>query len=132
MVSEGDQFKEPTSTGVVDDDTTQKVDDDIVTWDDFVSNLFEEIAPKCGGFVLNDDDKLLSFVGTDPDTKAVKGPVNSGQYHPADLKEIKLVEEDCTKYAVTKFDGLASKDGSSPFLALLVYKDIIRKHFIKN
>ena len=64
--------------------------------------------------------------------QAGKGPVNNGQYCPADLKAIKLVEEACTKYAATKFAGLAGKDGGSPPLALSVYKDIIRKHFIKN
>jgi hypothetical protein len=64
--------------------------------------------------------------------QVVKGSVNNDQYCPADLKAIKLVEEACTKYAATKFDGLAGKDGGSPSLALSVYKDIIRKHFIKS
>eukprot|EP00957_Ditylum_brightwellii_P158628 12073891-Ditylum_brightwellii.AAC.1 len=157
MASEGDQFEEPISTNVVDDDTTKKVDDAIVTWDDFVSNQSKEIAPQCGGFVLTDDDKHLAFVGTDPDAKVnvflydpstkkytvdrtllkksyqvVKGPVNNSQHCPADLKAIKLVEEACTKYAATKFGGLAGNDGGSPPLALSVYKDITRKHFIKN
>eukprot|EP00957_Ditylum_brightwellii_P142483 10855422-Ditylum_brightwellii.AAC.1 len=64
--------------------------------------------------------------------QAVKDPVNNGLYCPADLNAIKLVEEACTKYAATKFDGLADKDSSSPPLALSLYKDTIRKHFIKN
>eukprot|EP00957_Ditylum_brightwellii_P070310 5341411-Ditylum_brightwellii.AAC.1 len=104
MAIEETQLDEPSSTN-----------DDIDTWDDFVSNQSEEIVTQCGGFVLNDDDKILAFVGTDPDAKvnvfsydpstkkhtvdrkllnksyqAVKGPVNNGQYHPADLKAIKL------------------------------------------
>eukprot|EP00957_Ditylum_brightwellii_P121399 9258279-Ditylum_brightwellii.AAC.1 len=111
MATEETQLSEPSSTGLVDDNHTDKVDDDIVTWDDFVSNQSEKIALQCGGFVLTDNDKLLAFVGTDPDAKvnvfsydsstkkytvdrkiyqAVKGPVNNGQYCPADLKAIKL------------------------------------------
>ena len=38
----------------------------------------------------------------------------------------------CIRYQGIKFDGLHSKDGSSPPLALAVYKTIIRNHFIKN
>ncbi len=77
-------------------------DDDIITWDDFVSNQSDKIVPQCGGFVLTDDDNLLAFNGTkpnkvniysyDPSTKkctvkrrrlnksyqVVKGPVNNG------------------------------------------------------
>eukprot|EP00957_Ditylum_brightwellii_P200877 15312276-Ditylum_brightwellii.AAC.1 len=153
MAIEETKFDEPTSTGLVDDNPTNKADDGIVTWDDFVSNQSEEIPPKCGGFVFAKDDKILAFVGTDPVAKvnvfsydpsskrytankrllnknfqAVKGPVNNDQYHPVDLKAIKLVEEVCTKYVGTKFEGLAGKDGRSPPLALSVYKDIIRKH----
>eukprot|EP00957_Ditylum_brightwellii_P189673 14438124-Ditylum_brightwellii.AAC.1 len=121
MAIEEIQLGGPSSTSLVDDNTTNEVDDDIVTWDDFVSNQYEEIAPQCGGFVLTYDDKLLVFVETDPDAKvnvfsynlstkkytvdmkllsksyqAVKGPVNNGQYHPANLKAIKLIEEACT------------------------------------
>ena len=95
-----------------------------------------------GVCILN---KLLAFVGTDLDTKvnvfsydpstkkytvdrkllnksyqAVKDPVNNGQYCPSDLKAIKLVEDACTKYAATKFDGLAGKDGGSHPLDLSV------------
>eukprot|EP00957_Ditylum_brightwellii_P200559 15289905-Ditylum_brightwellii.AAC.1 len=69
MAIEETQLAEPSSTGLVDDNPTNKVDDDIVAWDDFVSNQSEEIAPQCGGFILTDDDKLLAFVGTDPDAK---------------------------------------------------------------
>eukprot|EP00957_Ditylum_brightwellii_P169657 12913226-Ditylum_brightwellii.AAC.1 len=67
MAIEGTQLDEPSSTGLVDDNSTNEVDDDIVTWDDCVSNQSEEISPQCGGFVLTDDDKLLAFVRTDLD-----------------------------------------------------------------
>eukprot|EP00957_Ditylum_brightwellii_P024666 1863532-Ditylum_brightwellii.AAC.1 len=157
MAIEETIFDEPTSTGLVDDNPTNEADDGIVTWDDFVSNQSEEIPPKCGGFVLTKDDMLLTFVGTDPDAKvnvfsydlsskgyrvnkrllnknfqAVKGPVNNGQYCLVDLKAIKFVEEACTKYVGSKFEGLACNDGGSPLLALSVYKNIIRKYLIKN
>eukprot|EP00957_Ditylum_brightwellii_P073875 5613216-Ditylum_brightwellii.AAC.1 len=69
MAIEETQLDKPSSTGLVDDNPTNKVDDDIVTWDDFVSNHSEEIAPQCRDFVLTDDDKLLAFFGTDPDAK---------------------------------------------------------------
>eukprot|EP00957_Ditylum_brightwellii_P130704 9970983-Ditylum_brightwellii.AAC.1 len=118
MASAETQFDEPSSTNLVDDNHTNEVDDVI----------------------------LLDFVGTDPDAKvnvfsnnpsskkytAVKGPVNNGQYHPGNYKAIKLVEEAYTKYIGTKFEGLAGKDDRSPPLALSVYKDIVRKHLIKN
>eukprot|EP00957_Ditylum_brightwellii_P133292 10163383-Ditylum_brightwellii.AAC.1 len=126
------QLNEPNSTILVDDNPTNEADDDIVTWDDFVSSQSEEIPPKCGGFVLIKDDKLLTFIGTDPDAKAVKGPVNNGQYCLVNFKAIKLVEKAYTKYVGTNFEGLAGKDGGSPLLALSVYKDIIRKHIIEN
>eukprot|EP00957_Ditylum_brightwellii_P063444 4816213-Ditylum_brightwellii.AAC.1 len=157
MATEETQLDEPTFTGLVDDNSTEEEDDGIVTWDDFVSNQSGEIPPKCGGFVLTKDDKRLAFVGTDPDAKvnvfsydpsakrnavnkwllnknfqAVKDPVNNGQYRLVDFKAIKLVEEACIKYVGTKFEGLAGKDGGSPLLALSAYKNIIRKHLIKN
>eukprot|EP00957_Ditylum_brightwellii_P009482 715559-Ditylum_brightwellii.AAC.1 len=69
MAIEETQLDEPSSTGLVDDNPTNEVDDDIITWDDFISNQSEYIAPQCGGFVLTDDDKLLDFVGTDLDAK---------------------------------------------------------------
>eukprot|EP00957_Ditylum_brightwellii_P046679 3542504-Ditylum_brightwellii.AAC.1 len=93
MATEETNFDEPTSTDLVDDNPTDEADDGIVTWDDFLSNQSEEIPPKCGGFVFTKDDKLLAFVSTDPDAKAVKGPVNNGQYCLVDLKTIKLVKE---------------------------------------
>eukprot|EP00957_Ditylum_brightwellii_P195962 14930648-Ditylum_brightwellii.AAC.1 len=58
MDTEETQLDEPSSTSLVDDNPGNEVDDDIVTWDDFVSNQTEEIAPQGGGFVLTDDDKL--------------------------------------------------------------------------
>eukprot|EP00957_Ditylum_brightwellii_P013023 983786-Ditylum_brightwellii.AAC.1 len=61
MAIEETQFDEPSSTSLVDDNPTNEVDDDIVTWDEFVSNQSEEIVPRCGCFVLTDDDKLLAF-----------------------------------------------------------------------
>eukprot|EP00957_Ditylum_brightwellii_P006109 462078-Ditylum_brightwellii.AAC.1 len=69
MTIEETQLNEPSSTNLVDGNPTNEVDDDIVTWDELVNNQSEEIVPQCGGFVLTDDDKLLVFVGTDPDTK---------------------------------------------------------------
>eukprot|EP00957_Ditylum_brightwellii_P180074 13717467-Ditylum_brightwellii.AAC.1 len=78
MAFEETQLDEPSSTGLVDENPTNRVDDDIVTWDDFVSNLSEEIAPQCGGFIFTDDDKLLAFGGTDPDAK-----VNVFSYDPS-------------------------------------------------
>ena len=104
MAIEETQLDEPSSTSLVDDNPTNEVDDDIVTWDEFVRNQSEEITTQCGGFVLTDYDKLLAFVGTDPDARvnifsydpstkkytverkllnksyqAIKGPVNNGQ-----------------------------------------------------
>eukprot|EP00957_Ditylum_brightwellii_P176487 13440896-Ditylum_brightwellii.AAC.1 len=61
MAIEEIQLDKPSSTGLVDGNPTVEVDDDIVTWDDFVSNQSKKIAPQCGGFVLTDDDKLLAF-----------------------------------------------------------------------
>eukprot|EP00957_Ditylum_brightwellii_P173997 13247070-Ditylum_brightwellii.AAC.1 len=69
MAIEEIQLNEPSSTSLVDDNPTNEVDNGTVTWGDFVSNQSEEIPPKCGGFVLTNDDKLLAFVGTDPDAK---------------------------------------------------------------
>eukprot|EP00957_Ditylum_brightwellii_P106626 8134770-Ditylum_brightwellii.AAC.1 len=69
MAIEETQLDELSSSGIVDNNPTVEVEDDIVTWDDFVSNQSEEIAPQCGGFILTDDNKLLAFVGTDPDAK---------------------------------------------------------------
>eukprot|EP00957_Ditylum_brightwellii_P115597 8816896-Ditylum_brightwellii.AAC.1 len=116
MTIEETQLDEPSSTSLVDDDPTNEVDDGIVIWDNFVSNQCEEILPKCGGVILTDDNKLLPFVGTDPDAKVnvfsynpsskkytvnkrilktnlqdVKGPVNNGQYCQVDLEAIKLI-----------------------------------------
>eukprot|EP00957_Ditylum_brightwellii_P056157 4257159-Ditylum_brightwellii.AAC.1 len=45
MAIEETQLDEPSSTGLVDDNPTKEVDDDIVTREDFVSNQSEEIAP---------------------------------------------------------------------------------------
>eukprot|EP00957_Ditylum_brightwellii_P077930 5923169-Ditylum_brightwellii.AAC.1 len=59
MATEETQPDEPSSTTLVDDNPTNEVDDDIVTWNKFVSNQSEEIVPQCEGFVLTDDDKLL-------------------------------------------------------------------------
>eukprot|EP00957_Ditylum_brightwellii_P126227 9622993-Ditylum_brightwellii.AAC.1 len=69
MAIEETQLDEPSSTDLVDGNPTNEGDDDIVTWDDFVSYQSEEITPQCGGFVLTDNDKLLAFVGTNPDAK---------------------------------------------------------------
>eukprot|EP00957_Ditylum_brightwellii_P026349 1993496-Ditylum_brightwellii.AAC.1 len=98
MAIEETHLYEPSSTSLVHTNLTNEVDDGNVIWDDFVSNMSEEIPSKCGGFVLTKDNKLLAFVRTDPDAKAVNGPVNNGQYCPVDLKVIKLAEEPCTKY----------------------------------
>eukprot|EP00957_Ditylum_brightwellii_P102194 7790120-Ditylum_brightwellii.AAC.1 len=81
MAIEETQLDKPSSTGLGDDNFTDEVDDDNVTWDDFISNQFEEIAPQCGGFVLTDDDKILAFVGADPDAK-----VNVFSYDPSTKK----------------------------------------------
>eukprot|EP00957_Ditylum_brightwellii_P025943 1962054-Ditylum_brightwellii.AAC.1 len=81
MATEETQFDEPSSTGLVDDNPTNEVDNDIVTWDDFVSNQSEEIVPQYEGFVLTDDDKLLAFVGIGPDAK-----VNIFSYDPSTKK----------------------------------------------
>eukprot|EP00957_Ditylum_brightwellii_P145388 11071400-Ditylum_brightwellii.AAC.1 len=70
MAIEETKLDEPSSTSLVDDNPIDEVDDDIVTWDDFISNQSEEIAPQCGSFVLTDDDKFLTFIGTDPNDNA--------------------------------------------------------------
>eukprot|EP00957_Ditylum_brightwellii_P181698 13841811-Ditylum_brightwellii.AAC.1 len=123
MAIEETTFEEPTPTGLVDDNPTNEADDSIVTWND-VFNGFS-YGPSSKRYTMN--KRLLN-----KKFQAVKGPVNNGQYRLVDLKATKLIEEACTKYVWTKFEGLAGKDSRYPLLALSVYKDIIRKHFIKN
>eukprot|EP00957_Ditylum_brightwellii_P098956 7538399-Ditylum_brightwellii.AAC.1 len=83
MAIEETQLDEPSSTSLVDHNPTNKIDNDIVTWDDFVRNQSEEIVPQCGGFVFIDNDKLLAFVGTDPDPEP---KVNIFLYDPSTKK----------------------------------------------
>ena len=132
-------------------------DDDMVEWDKFNADHPSETAPDCGGLFLTEDDKVIAFVGTDPDAKVnvwsydltkkkyvinksnqnkklphQQGTTWNGQYRPSGLKDIKKVEDTCKEYKGTKFDGLVGKDGGAPPLALITYKEIICRHLIKN
>ena len=138
-------------------DDVEDVDDDFASWDDFNQNLPALTTPKCGGLFLTEDNKVIPFVGTDPDAKVnvwtydsvkakyiiskkdivegyshQKGPVWNGQFCPTSLKDTKKVEETCKEFKGTKFDGLAGKDGGAPPLLLTTYKEIICRHLIKN
>eukprot|EP00957_Ditylum_brightwellii_P085266 6485065-Ditylum_brightwellii.AAC.1 len=58
-------------------DTGDEVEDDFEDWDEFNRDLPSLTAPKCRGLFLTDDDKVIPFVGTDPDAK-----VNVWTYDP--------------------------------------------------
>eukprot|EP00957_Ditylum_brightwellii_P158254 12046006-Ditylum_brightwellii.AAC.1 len=130
----------------------------MVSWEGHVGVKEDLVTvPKCGGLFKQDDDKVMAFIGTDPDacvnvwsynqdTKTYqadksylnhlwnhkKGPVWEGQFRPSSIKQIQKTEQVCTNYTGTKFDGLISKNGGAPPFTLNVYKDIICAHLIKN
>ena len=131
--------------------------DEMVEWDSYNKDSPSDVAPNCGGLFLTDEDKVIAFVGTDPNARVnvwsydpakskyvankaslvkgyshQKGPVLNGQFRPSSLKEIKKVEETCKLFKGTKFDGLTGKDGGAPQLALTTYKQMISDHLIKN
>jgi len=152
-----EEASEADELDVQDDNLEDESDDELLEWDDFNKNVPSLTAPKCGGLFLSEDKKVIAFVGTDPDAKVnvwtydpekdkyvinkktvikhfthQKGPVWNGQFRPSSLKDIKKVEETCKEFKGTKFDGLTSKDGGAPPLGLITYKEIIRRHLIKN
>eukprot|EP00957_Ditylum_brightwellii_P151959 11571715-Ditylum_brightwellii.AAC.1 len=140
MAIEKTKFNEVNSTSLVDDNPTNESEDGIVIWDESVSNQSKEIPLNVEALFsprMTSTQPLLELIliprpMSSPMTLHLRGSVNNSQYRLVDLKAIKLAEEACTKYVGTTFEGLAGKDGRSPLLALSVYKEIIRKHLIKN
>ena len=132
-------------------------DDFFLQWDDLNKDQPSITTPICGGLFMAEDNKIIAFVGTDPDAKVnvwsydlqkgtylinkrnmvagfthQKGPVWNRQFRPTTFKDIKKVEDACKEFKGTKFDGLTGRDGGAPPLALTTYKEIIRRHLIKN
>ena len=88
--------------------------DPVVSWEDHVGVKEDLVAvPKCGGLFKQDDDKVIAFVGTDPDAcvnvwsynqdaknyqadkshlnplwSHKKRPVWAGQFRPSSIKQI--------------------------------------------
>ena len=109
-----------------------------------------------GGIAKAVNDSAITFVGSDSDAKYKiyswdqvnqkwlintakkktdwqnkKGPMHAGQFRPTEFKTRIKVEETCTTYNRTKFDGLQGRDGTALVLAFKTYKDSIRSHCIK-
>eukprot|EP00957_Ditylum_brightwellii_P199687 15222455-Ditylum_brightwellii.AAC.1 len=68
--------------------------DPMVSWEDHVRVKECLITvPKCGGLFKQDDDKVMTFVGTDPDACVHKGPIWAGQFRPSSIKQIQKTEQ---------------------------------------
>ena len=132
-------------------------EDDFLKWDDLNKNQPSVTTPNCGGLLMAEDNKIIAFVGADPDAKVnvwsydpqketyminkktivkgftqQKGSGLSCQFCPTLLKDINKVEDTCKYFKGTKFDGLTVRDGGAPLLALTTYKEIICHHLNKN
>eukprot|EP00957_Ditylum_brightwellii_P132174 10078406-Ditylum_brightwellii.AAC.1 len=91
----------------------------MVSWEDHAGVKEDLVAvPKCGGLFKQDDDKIIAFVGTDPDAcvnvwfynqdaknyqtdknhlnpllSHKKGTVWTGQFRPSSIKQIQKTEQ---------------------------------------
>eukprot|EP00957_Ditylum_brightwellii_P110735 8445009-Ditylum_brightwellii.AAC.1 len=65
-----EEASEPGELNDPDYNLEDESDDDLVEWDKFNKTLPSLTAPKCGGLFLSEDNKVIAFASTDPDTKA--------------------------------------------------------------
>ena len=105
----------------------------VVKWSDKVEGSGDDIdSPLCGGLYKEEEDSLVPWSGTDPDTnmnsftwskenndwivpedqydeefKNWRGPIHTGQFRSQTLKEKLKTEGKCSKYAGSaKFNGI--------------------------
>ena len=104
----------------------------VVKWSDKVEGSGNNIdSPLCGGLYKEEEDSLVPWSGTDPDSKMncftwskvnndwivpydqydeeftnCRRPIHNGQFRSQTLKQKKNTEETCSKYAGSaKFNG---------------------------
>ena len=60
-----------------------------------------------------------------------KVPINNGQFHQQNIKEMIKTEDTCSKYAgPVKFNGIPRE--GNPEISIKSYKDQCREHMIRN
>eukprot|EP00957_Ditylum_brightwellii_P102379 7804480-Ditylum_brightwellii.AAC.1 len=110
---------------VIEEDMEATNNDPMVSWEDHVG-VEEDLVTvlKCGGLFKQDDDKVMAFIGADPDTcvkvwsynqdtktyqtdkshlnpfwNHKKGLVWAGPFRPSSIKQIQKTEQVCTTSA---------------------------------
>ena len=113
-------------------------------------------GPLCGGLYKEDHGSIFTWSGTDPDSKMKsftwstnendciilgdqyneesnnwRGPINNGQSRQQNLKEMRKIEETCSKYAgFVKFNGIPRE--RNPAIPIKSYMDQYSEHMIRN
>ena len=79
--------QEESKEGSVEPPTFQPEDEDdfFLQWDDLNKDQPSITTPNCGGLFMAEDNKIIAFVGTDPDAK-----VNVWSYDPQKAKYLIL------------------------------------------
>ena len=105
----------------------------VIKWADAIKGLRVKVdGPQCGGLYKENNGSIIPWLGTDPDSKMNsftwstegndwiflgaqynedfnnwKGPINSGQFHQQNIKEMINTEEKSSKYVgPVKFNGI--------------------------
>ena len=129
----------------------------VIKWSDAIKGSRVKVdGPQCGGLYKEDNESIIPWSGTDPDSKMNsftwsteendwfflggqynedfnnwKVPINNGQFLQHNTKEMRKTEEACSKYAGSiKFNRIPRE--GKPAIPIKSYKDQCREHMIRN
>eukprot|EP00957_Ditylum_brightwellii_P183042 13942267-Ditylum_brightwellii.AAC.1 len=81
----------------MEEDVDMTSNDPAVSWKDHIGIKEDFLtAPKYRGLFKQDDDKIMDFVGSDPDAfvnSHKKGPAWIGKFRPSCTKQIQKMEQ---------------------------------------
>lgn len=135
-------------------------DNTVVTeWTDKSNQVGDVTFPVFGGVtytMVGNNKVVFPWSGTDPDSSVIcysydstadtwffrgdhsvdavrrRGPEHIGMYRMPGFKNASKIQELCTTYSGTAYNGLSPKAGARPTMPLKTFKELVRRHMIVN
>ena len=129
----------------------------VIKWSDAIKGPRVKVdGPQCGGLYKEDHGSIITWSGTDTDTKINsfpwstddndcivlgyhyneelinwKGPIKNGQFLQNNIKDTRKTEEKCSKYAGSvRFNGIPRE--GKPAILIKSYKYQWRENMIRH